>query len=121
MNWLVDSKYLTEEERLEIEQDESEIDHQELGVRTTILWTWIGEIMSLVREEPGVAPPMYVRLLFLCHDCMAQIENLKTNLTVQIPFMYAHMLSCLVHLSNALLAISAGLALASAVSEILVR
>lgn len=118
MNWLFESKYLTQEERDEIEHDESAIDHQELGVRTTILWTWIGETMSLVRSEPQVAPPMYVRLLFLCHDCMAQIEELKTNLTVQLPFTYAHMLAVLVHLSNVLLSISCGLAFGAALAEV---
>eukprot|EP00746_Dinoflagellata_sp_MGD_P162984 gnl/MRDRNA2_/MRDRNA2_90787_c0_seq1.p1 gnl/MRDRNA2_/MRDRNA2_90787_c0~~gnl/MRDRNA2_/MRDRNA2_90787_c0_seq1.p1 ORF type:complete len:491 (+),score=90.01 gnl/MRDRNA2_/MRDRNA2_90787_c0_seq1:183-1655(+) len=118
MNWLVSVQYLTEEEREEIEHDEQTIDHQELGVRTTILWTWIGETMSLVRNEPGVAPPMYVRLLFLCHDCMAQIEELKTNLTVQLPFTYAHMLAVLVHLSNVLLSISCGLSFGSALAEV---
>lgn len=121
MTWLVEVNYLSEEERAEIEHDESDIDHQELGVRTTIMWTWIGETMSLVREEPGVAPPMYVRLLFLCHDCMSQIEELKTNLTVQLPFTYAHMLAVLVHLSNILLAISCGLAFGSAMSEVTSR
>merc|ERR1719428_1139414 len=118
MDWLVEVGHLTNAERDEIERDESDIDHQELGVRTTIMWTWIGEIMSLVREEPTVAPPMYVRLLFLCHDCMSQIEELKTNLTVQLPFTYAHMLAVLVHLSNVLLSISCGLAFGAALAEV---
>lgn len=121
MAWLVEMNYLTQEERDEIETDESDIDHQELGVRTTIMWTWIGEIMSLVREEPTVAPPMYVRLLFLCHDCMSQIEELKTNLTVQLPFPYAHMLAVLVHLANILLATSCGLSFGSAMAEVTSR
>lgn len=121
MDWLEQQKWLSHDERLEIKHDEQSIDHQELGVRTTIIWTWIGETMTLVRAEPTVAPPMYVRLLFLCHDCMAQIEELKTNLTVQLPFTYAHMLAVLVHLSNVLMAISCGLAFGSAMAEITSR
>jgi len=121
MAWLVDKDYLSEEERKELESDDRAIDHQELGVRTTMIWTWIGETMSLVREEPGVAPPMYVRLLFLCHDCMAQIEELKTNLTVQLPFPYAHMLAVLVHLSNILMSVACGLAFGSAMAEVTSR
>lgn len=99
-------------------QDLQEGDHT-TGLRSTMIWTWIGEMMSLIRRtEPQVTPPMYVRLLFLCHGCMHQVEALKTNLTVQIPFIYAHMLAVLVHVMNLLLAVSGGLSLGSAMAEI---
>jgi len=121
MDWVEGNKWLTHDERLDLEEDYSGKTKQELGVRSTTIWTWIGENMSQIRSEPQVAPPMYVRLLFLCQDCMAQVEDLKTNLTVQIPFTYAHLLSLLVHLSNVLLAISCGLAFGSAIAEITSR
>ena len=110
------AEYLLEDEKDELVA-RTEGSH-ELGIRSTICWIWIAEMMSRVRAQPEVPPPMYVRLLSLCHDCMKQTEELKTNLTVQIPFMYAHMLSVLVHLSNCLLAVSCGLALGSALAEI---
>lgn len=96
--------------------------HREsLGLMSMQIWTWIGEVMEEVRKEPNVADPMYVRLLFLCQDCMARVEDLKTNLKVQFPFTYCHMLALMVHIANFLLGISAGLAFGSAVAEIWAR
>lgn len=94
-------------------------DEQPLGVFSMMIWTWIGDVMSQVRMEPNVAPPMYVRLLLLCEDCIKQVDNLKTNLSVQIPFRYTHFLAWLVHIANLLAAICCGLALGSALNEVL--
>lgn len=114
--------YITPVEREELETSQKKM----LGVHSTMIWTWIGEVMTRVKNEPtkfGVkpAPPMYVRLLFLCHDCMRMVEELKTNLTVQVPFSYAHMLAWMIHVANILLAISCGLAMGSAMDEMVAR
>lgn len=127
MDWLEEHKYLTTAERKELNQDYDEEVTQDLGIRSTAVWTWIGEMMTQVKNEkndqgaPQVPPPMHVRLLFLCHDCMAQVEELKTNLTVQLPFTYAHMLAVLVHIANILLAVSCGLSLGSSMAETMHR
>merc|ERR1719316_1992104 len=73
--------------------------------------------MTHLKQDEQISPPLYVRLVFLCHDCMAQVEKMKTNLFVQLPFMYAHMLAVLVHSTNILMAISCGMSLGSAMSE----
>lgn len=116
---LQNGNYITELERKDLDEDFGEVVSQDLGVRSTMIWMWIGEVMTNVQKE--VAPPMYVRLLFLCHDCMSQVEALKTNLSVQLPFTYAHMLAVLVHLANIMLAISCGLAIGSSMAETMVR
>lgn len=122
-DFLVENDLLTEKERSMMESVRHETDCQ-LGVMTMTVWTWIGEMMSQVKREAGgasISPPMHVRLLVLCQDALAQVENLKTNLVVQIPFAYAHLLAFLVHLNNTLLGISCGLSIGSAVSEAMSR
>lgn len=116
---LVDNKLLTEEERKDLEDCSGCLSTGQdvLGVMSTLTWIWVGETMSLVRNQPKVAPPMYVRLLFLCQDCLAQVELLKTNLIVQLPFTYVHMLCAMVHIANILVAVSCGLTLGSAMAE----
>merc|ERR1719158_1236132 len=81
-----------------------------------MMWIWGAEVMAGGKGD--VAPPMYVRLLFLCQDCMAQVELLKTNLIVQLPYTYVHMLCFMVHVANILLAISCGLSMGSAMAEV---
>jgi len=116
---LVADGYLTVRERTDLEQQSHcmEGGAGTLGVMSTMIWIWIGETLSQVRLDSKVAPPMYVRLLFLCQDCMAQVELLKTNLIVQLPFTYVHMLCIMVHLTNILAAITAGLTIGSAMAE----
>jgi hypothetical protein len=119
-NKLVDQGYLTVEERDDLEKQSRCLEGAQntLGVMSTLIWIWVGESMGQVKLEPKVAPPMYVRLLFLCQDCLAQVELLKTNLIVQLPFTYVHMLCAMVHLANILLAISCGLTIGSAFAEV---
>merc|ERR1719158_199933 len=81
-----------------------------------MMWIWGAEVMAGGKGD--VAPPMYVRLLFLCQDCLAQVELLKTNLIVQLPYTYVHMLCFMVHLINILLALSCGLSIGSALAEV---
>lgn len=118
LDHLVEKKYLTKDERHDLEE-QSGCDtgtQATLGVMSTIMWIWVGESMTQVKDS--VTGPMYVRLVFLCQDCLAQVELLKTNLIVQLPFTYVHMLCCLVHLANLLMALSSGLTIGSAVAEV---
>lgn len=115
---LVARRLLTPAEQTELEKDYRKHAEQIMGVHSTVVWTWIGEVMGSLSSEDNVAPPMYVRLLFLCQDCLAKVEELKTFLSVQIPFNYFDMLAKLVHLANLMMAVSSGLTLGSAFHEI---
>lgn len=83
-------------------------------------WSWIGEQVSRAKLADGStpAPPMHVRVLALCQECMGRVEELKMNIVTQLPYMYAQLLSFLVYLNNLLLAISSGLIIGSAMAEI---
>merc|ERR1719235_2346815 len=81
-----------------------------------MMWIWVAETMSQLKDS--TTGPLFVRLLFLCQDCMAQVELLKTNLIVQLPYTYVHMLCFMVHLANILMALSAGLSIGSAMAEV---
>jgi hypothetical protein len=109
---------LTQQEREELEEQSGcmEGTHSTLGVMSTMVWIWVAETMSQLKSS--TTGPLFVRLLFLCQDCMAQVELLKTNLIVQLPYTYVHMLCFMVHLSNILVALSAGLTIGSAIAEV---
>lgn len=117
---LVESERMTPLERRDLEEQSQCTDGKSntLGVMSTLMWIWVAEVMSSLRGDPSCPPPMYVRLLFLCQDCMAQVELLKTNLIVQLPYTYVHMLCCMVHLINILMAVACGLAMGSALAEV---
>merc|ERR1711879_996525 len=48
------------------------------------------------------------------------IRNIRASVHVQIPYIYVHTLSCVVHLNNILAAISLGFTLGSSVAILLV-
>lgn len=83
-------------------------------------WSWIGEQVSRAKLSDGStpAPPMHVRVLALCQECMGRVEELKMNIVTQVPYMYAQLLSFLVYVNNLLLAISSGLIIGSSMAEI---
>jgi len=117
LEWLVSQRLVT--------QDESEqlcecLNHGSVLSTTRAIWSWIGEMLTQpMTEEGGAVPvPMMVRILALCQSCIQEIENLKMNITMQTPFMYAHLLSFLVHLNNTLLSLACGLSAGSALNEI---
>lgn len=118
MQALVTRGLVKPQEQAELMKDYRQHAEQLMGVHSTMVWTWIGEIVGVLRSQPNVTPPMYVRLLFLCEDCLAKVEDLKTLLLVQIPFPYAHMLAALVHAANILMAVSVGMTLGSEIDEI---
>lgn len=115
MDWLALERFLAEDE---VEQlDKGSGSH--LG-KTRAVWSWVAELIShpLVEEGVTVLPPLLARTIVLCQACVSEIENLKMNITMQTPFMYAQLLAILVHVNNTILAISCGLAVGSAMNEI---
>jgi len=89
-----------------------------LAVSCTV-WAWIGEIISQTKLEGGgaIAPPMHVRVLAMCQNCMGRMEELKANVVTQMPHGYAQLLTVLIYLNNFLLALACGLTVGSTISE----
>lgn len=117
LDWLVLQDYLAQDEAYQLK---TALNHGSVLSTTRAIWSWIGEMLLSPRTETGgaVPTPMMVRILGLCQSCIQEVENLKMNITMQTPFMYAHMLSFLVHLNNTMLAVTCGLSVGSAVNEI---
>jgi len=115
--WLYEQGFLNEEESIQLSKC---LQQGSVLSTTRAVWSWIGEFLSQPRTEEGAAipVPMMVRIITLCQACITEIENLKMNITMQTPFMYAHLLSFLVHLNNTLLALACGLSVGSAFNEI---
>lgn len=80
-------------------------------------------MLAHVTELTGksLPPPVETRLIGLCQECISEIEDLKMNITMQTPFMYAHLLSFLVHVNNFILSASCGISIGSAVNETVLR
>mmetsp|Transcript_41477 Transcript_41477/g.65782 ORF Transcript_41477/g.65782 Transcript_41477/m.65782 type:complete len:489 (+) Transcript_41477:84-1550(+) len=91
--------------------------------RTRAVWGFIGELLAHMAEltSKTLSPPVETRLIGLCQACIGQIEELKMNIVMQTPFMYAHLLAFLVHVNNFILAASCGVSIGSAVNEIVFR
>lgn len=87
---------------------------------TCTVWAWIGQEMSQAKlgNDQPIAGPMQVRVLSSCQDCMGKIEMMKTGVMMQIPYMYAQLLSFLVYANNFLLAVTCGLTIGSTMHEV---
>jgi len=113
--WLEDNGFLSAEDVLQLGTSTNlPLSH------TRAVWSWIGELVSHPVIEGGgsVLPPLLVRTIMLCQSCISEIENLKMNITMQTPFMYAQLLAILVHMNNIILSFSCGMALGSSLNEI---
>jgi hypothetical protein len=117
LDWLVDNDLLSEEEMSMLKTKRG---GNTVCSMTRAVWSWIGELISHPCVEEGVVvlPPLLVRTITLCQDCVNEIELLKMNITMQMPFMYAQLLAILVHANNILLSLSCGAAVGSALNEI---
>lgn len=115
-NWLTRKGLLSKEESefLQNVQDSTPM------ARTRAVWSWIGEMVSepFLEEGKTVMPPLLSRTIQLCQACIMDVELLKMNITMQMPFMYASLLSILVHMNNTILAVNGGMAVGSALNEI---
>jgi len=118
LDWLAENDFLAQEEA-------NMLKSCNIGVccRTRAIWSWIGELVSHPEVEEGmhVPPPLLVRTIVLCQSCIEQVELLKMNVSMQVPFMYAHLLSMLVHANNTLVALICGISLGSALNEVRMR
>jgi len=92
---------------------------QHLG-HTRAIWTWIAALIShpVSMDEKKVLPQLLVRTIQLCQNCIGEIESMKMNITMQMPWMYANLLAVLVHANNTILSIACGVSIGSAINEI---
>jgi len=117
LDWLASKGFLSDEECHLLKSKGSS---QNICTKTRAVWSWIGELVShpIVEEGINVPPPLLARVIMMCQNCVNEIEHLKMNVTMQMPFMYAQLLSILVHANNTILALNCGLAVGSAMNEI---
>jgi hypothetical protein len=85
--------------------------------RSLAVWSWVGTLMRKLKG-PGISPPMVSRIFQDAAEAIDAMKKIKTFSTLQLPFMYTHMLACLVQVNNILLAIACGLSCAVSVSAL---
>jgi len=81
--------------------------------RALLVWTWIGSILGSL----DVPPPLKTTAVKYGQVAIGSIKSVKFYVTMQLPFMYSHMLALLVHANNAALAIASGVAIAVSIFE----
>lgn len=115
MDWLVRKGFLTNDEVSQLGTDSGSV-----LCKTRAVWSWIGELVShpVVEEGFVVLAPLLVRTVVLCQACITEVENLKMNITMQTPFMYAQLLAILVHVNNLILSVCCGMSIGSSMNEI---
>lgn len=90
--------------------------------RASLIWIWVASKIGRYAQD-GDIPPMnsgtYGRIMALCQSAQDGIRQVRSSISVQIPFIYTHMLACLVHLNNVLCALTFGLTLGSGMGAIL--
>jgi hypothetical protein len=86
--------------------------------RSLAVWAWVGTLTRGMKG-PGISPPMLSRIYTDCGEAIECLKKIKTFATLQLPFMYSHMLACLVQLNNILLALACGFSCAVSVGDVL--
>jgi hypothetical protein len=89
------------------------LDQVEDSDRASAVWTWIGAILGML----DVPPPLKTTAVKYGQAALANIKSVKFYVTMQLPFMYSHMLALLVHANNAALAVASGVAIAVLIFE----
>jgi hypothetical protein len=90
---------------------EEEVEHDGRSAR---VWIWIGQ---LLHDLDGVSPPMRGTLMQLVSEATQVISEIKKYVQFQLPYMYAHMLAVFVHLTNILIALACGAAIAVSMGD----
>jgi len=84
------------------------------------LWIWIGTYVGSLAARGHVralAGPIFARCMVLSSQGLDKILRVRSCITVQAPFIYVHMLSSLVHISNITSAVSFGLTFGTVVAR----
>lgn len=86
--------------------------------RSSAVLTWMCSLLREIHKDNAVSPPLYARLMLNANDADDKIALAKVMSTVQMPFMYTHMLTILVHANNILGAITMGLTMGTSIGEL---
>jgi len=112
---LRDDRLITEREVRELQEVPA---GEGQSSRSSIVLTWIATHLLEIHKTKAVTPPVYARLMLNANDADDKIALAKVFSTVQMPFMYTHMLTVLVHANNLMGALTAGLTIGTSLGEI---
>jgi len=88
-----------------------------IGVTSMHIWSWLGDL--LMNFNLKVSPPMHSRIMGISQCGLSRMDGLHHQVTLQIPYMYAHLLSFLVHLNNVITAVTTGISFGASCSAFL--
>jgi len=90
--------------------------------RALLIWMWVASLISRLAQDELIPPmntPTYGRIMTLCQVAQRGVGKVRASISVQIPYIYTHMLATLVHVNNLLCALTFGLTLGSSIGAIL--
>mmetsp|Transcript_22084 Transcript_22084/g.40588 ORF Transcript_22084/g.40588 Transcript_22084/m.40588 type:complete len:420 (+) Transcript_22084:77-1336(+) len=89
---------------------------------SSCLWMWVGSLIGCLSMDgliPPMASPIYGRIMQLAEQAHDAIRNVRSNISIQAPFIYVQMLASMVHINNLVNAVSFGLTAGASVGTIL--
>mmetsp|Transcript_94151 Transcript_94151/g.177048 ORF Transcript_94151/g.177048 Transcript_94151/m.177048 type:complete len:455 (+) Transcript_94151:51-1415(+) len=81
---------------------------------SSCMWMWVGSLVGRLAQDgeiPAMQSPTYGRIMNICQNAHSGIRKVRASVSVQVPFVYAHTLSILVHINNFFSALSFGITL----------
>jgi len=111
-----------EEKELLMAEERSRI--EPMDDKSSLMWLWIMAYIGRLAvdgEVPAMATPTYGRLMEQAAGGLEGIRQVRTSVSVQVPFIYVHTLAALVHLNSILCAITLGMSLGVFMGNILVH
>jgi predicted membrane chloride channel (bestrophin family) len=88
----------------------------------SMMWIWVASLIGRISQDgwcPAMDSPTFGFVMQTVQDAHASIRNVRQSILVQAPFIYVHMLACLVHINNIVNGISFGIVLGSALGTTL--
>mmetsp|Transcript_6437 Transcript_6437/g.14081 ORF Transcript_6437/g.14081 Transcript_6437/m.14081 type:complete len:425 (-) Transcript_6437:70-1344(-) len=89
---------------------------------SSCLWMWVGSLIGCLSMDgliPPMASPIYGRIMQLAEQAHDAIRNVRSNISIQAPFIYVQMLASMVHINNLVNAVSFGLTAGASLGTIL--
>jgi len=85
--------------------------------RSVSPWSWISDLLFELFETQGLKPAAMNRMVVQCQIAVHLASQLRIQVSVQMPFMYAHMMSLLVYMNNFLVAVMCGMSLGASLGQ----
>mmetsp|Transcript_13490 Transcript_13490/g.39386 ORF Transcript_13490/g.39386 Transcript_13490/m.39386 type:complete len:449 (+) Transcript_13490:63-1409(+) len=96
----------------------------DVQVRSSMMWLWVSSYVGRLAQDgdiPGMGTPTFCSLMHLVQSAHCGVISVRASVMVKAPFVYVHLMACLVHINNLVNAVSFGLIIGSALGTLLMH